>query len=385
MIKKTLILLLILLPIASAQDISLDIFKDTYHQHETLQAETFINLTLADKITASNFALINKGNETIPVSIFLEEISKNHFFVYFNIPKLDNGTYYFLVKDIKYTDNILKKTSKSKEFYLDKVDSFSIYPGIFNRLNSTILRMTNYGNPINITLSAEEINLSKDFLLNDIFSIALDIQKDTNDFSLRIDYGNEHYLIPVITYKQINNTEEEVKPIIIVKPQKNAIILLNSTFGDYFNKKLTLKKYSSPKGPFYVKNEGNYKINNVRFELTDNLNEIARLNFTYISEIQPNETVTQYIWLNENQSPVKEKYSGNIEVTYNDDKIILPLEITFLEEKLNPENITKDEIIINKTFTNKTESSTIKEEKQDKNPVILFTSLIIIILIIFIY
>ena len=60
MIKKILILLLILLPIINAQDIVISLSKDNYHQYETLQAEVFINLSLMDKITASNFALINK-------------------------------------------------------------------------------------------------------------------------------------------------------------------------------------------------------------------------------------------------------------------------------------------------------------------------------------
>ena len=55
--KKILILLLFLLPIVNAQDITISLSKDNYYQQETLQAEVFINLTLAEEITASNSAL----------------------------------------------------------------------------------------------------------------------------------------------------------------------------------------------------------------------------------------------------------------------------------------------------------------------------------------
>ena len=79
MIKKILFLLLILLPIANAQDITITLSKDNYYQHETLQVDVIINLSLAEKITASNFALIDKDNKTVPITLFLEKISSNHY------------------------------------------------------------------------------------------------------------------------------------------------------------------------------------------------------------------------------------------------------------------------------------------------------------------
>ena len=173
--KKILILLLLLLPLVNAQDITVSIAKDSYHQHETLQAEVSFNLSLTDEITASNFALIDKNNNTIPTTVFLEEITKDHYFIYFNIPELDNGTYHFLVKDIVYTDDILRKTSKSKEFFLDNLTSISIFPAILNHVNSTTLKINNYGNPINITIKSEEINLSKTVFLENTASIDLEI------------------------------------------------------------------------------------------------------------------------------------------------------------------------------------------------------------------
>lgn len=386
--KKLLILVLILLPSVYAQDITITLSKDIYYQHETLQADVIINLSLAEKITASNFVLIDKNNKTIPVTLFLEEISNNHYFVYFDIPKLEKDNYYFLVKDVKYLDNILKKTSRSKEFYLDNVTSISIYSAIFNRLNSTILRITNYNNPINITLTADEINLSKTFLLEKIFNIALDLPKNIDNFNIRIDYGDRFYLIPVITYKEIIIKETKDKePLIYTQPPSNSLILLNSSFGNYFKDKIILTKNSFAEGPFYVKNTWAYAINNIEFKLTRNLNEIARLNLTFIPEIKSEEILTQYIWVNENQNPSKLKYSGNIEVKPEQGNLILlPLEVIFSEEKIE-NNITKEEKIdLNKTFFNQTKQETItKEEKTDKNIIIATIILVLILLSIFIY
>ena len=164
--KKILILLLFLLPIVNAQDITISLSKDNYFQQETLQAEVFINLTLAEEITASNFGLIDKENKTIPIPLFLEEISNNHYFIYFNVPKLNNGTYFFLVKDVKYTDTTLKKISKSQEFYLNNISSISILPAILNRVNSTNLKIMNHGSLINVTIKASEINLNNPLFLS---------------------------------------------------------------------------------------------------------------------------------------------------------------------------------------------------------------------------
>ena len=176
--KKILILLLILLPIVNAQDITISLSKNNYYQHETLQAEILVNLSLAERITASNFALLDKKNSTIPVPIFLEEISNNHYFIYFNLPKLSNDTYYFSVKDVKYNDVVLKKLSESKEFYLNDQNSISIYPAIFNKLNSTTLKITNHGNPINLSVNAKEINLSGNYNLKDVLNLNINIPKN---------------------------------------------------------------------------------------------------------------------------------------------------------------------------------------------------------------
>lgn len=380
--KKILILLLILLPIVNAQDITISLSKDNYYNYETLQAEVFVNLTLAEKITASNFGLIDKENKTIPVTLFLEEIADKHYFTYFNIPKLDNGTYYFIVKDVIYTDIILKKISKSKEFYLNNISSISIFPGILNRINSTTLKITNHGEPVNVSINAQEINLSRNLLLENEFNINLEIPKNILNFNIRIDYLDRFYSIPVIPYRE---TKEEIKSLII---PKDAIVLLNSTLGKYFNAKLVLTKDSSPKGPFYIRNNFNLPINDLYFNLTGNLNEIARLNLGYIPEIKINESLEQYIWINENKNPTKLKYSGNIEVMRNNQILtFIPLEIEFefIEVKIE-ENLTKkDKTSIKKTTNITKEQPPEIQKEQNKNLIILFSILILAVIVVVLY
>ena len=377
--KKILILLLLLLPLANAQDITISLAKNNYHQHETLQAEVSFNLSLTDEITASNFALIDKNNNTTPTTVFLEEITKDHYFIYFNIPKLDNGTYYFLVKDIIYTDNILKKTSKSKEFSLDNLTSISIFPAILNHVNSTTLKINNYGNPINITIKSEEINLSKTVFLENTVNIDLEIPVNEDEFNIRIDYLDTFYLIPVIPY----NIVKETKPLIITKEN---IILLNSSFGTYFNKNFVLEKDSAPKGPFYIKNTLNYAVDGLTFYLTGDLADIVRLDYMIVGEIEPRETLTQYVWINENKNPSKLDYRGSIELRLNDDLIsAIPMEINFLDEKpLN--NLTEERLgNLTKPVKNITSSDQVKEEEEKNNLTLLFIILIPLALIALLY
>jgi hypothetical protein len=388
MIKKILVLFLILLPIITAQNITISISKNNYFQYETLQAEVLFNLSLANQITASNFVLVDKENESIPASIFLEEISKDHYFIYFDLPRLDNGTYYFLVKDVKYTDTTLKKISKSKEFYLSNDSSISIFPAIFNKINYTILKITNHANPINLTLKAEEINLSKTLFLNQILNIDFNIPKNIDNFNININYGDRFYSIPVVPYKETppNLTREEIKPLIVPQPPSDAIIFLNSSFGTYFNNKINLTKDSSPRGYFYIQNLWTYPVKNIQFKLTNDLSQAARLNLSFISQMNPNETLMQCLWINENQNLTKSKYFGNIEIkSEQGTSTFLPLEIIFLEEKTT--NISEENTLsFNGTVVNQTKKGIIKEEKkQNKNLIIIILLLVLALFIIFIY
>lgn len=387
MMKIILILLLILLPIADAENIIISLSKEDYHQYETLQAEIFTNLTLANKLTASNFALIDKNNKTIPIAIFLEELSNDHYFIYFDIPKLNNDTYYFLVKDIIYIDNILKQTSKFKEFHLTNISSVSIYPAIINKIDSTNLKIKNYGVSVNLTLKADEINLNQTITLKEEFNTNIKIPKNINNFNIEILYGERSYSIPVIPYAEtiINFTAEENKSLIeekkpLILPQKNALVLLNSTYGSYFDEKIILRKDDFPKGSFYIKNEWDFQINNITFNLTGNLNEIARLNLTFISEIRPNETIVQYIWINEDQNSIKSLYSGSIQITSLENTFArIPLEIIFLEDKLINETVKEE--IIKKNYT---KPALLKNEEK-QNLAIIPLILVLLILLTIIY
>ncbi|MEK6835260.1 MAG: hypothetical protein AABX61_03295 [Nanoarchaeota archaeon] len=388
--KKLIILLIILLPIVNAQDVSISLLKNNYNQYETLQAEVMFNLSLSDKITASNFALTDRENRTIPITLFLEKISDLHYFAYFDIPEIENNTYRFLVKDVKYLDNnILKKISYYKEFYLHNQKSISIYPAILNNVNRTILKIINHGEKTNITIKADEINLSKQFLLENNLNLDLDIPKNINNFNIRLEYlNNKFYLIPVIPYTE-NITLNESKPLQI--PKEN-ILLLNSTFGDYFNDKLILQKNLTREGPFYLENNLDYKIYNIEFILSDNLKDIVRLNLSNIKEVNPKETIKQYIWINENKNPKKLKYSGDIEVRVDQDIIkIIPLEIQFREEYKKEINETKEVIINttkNKNITQQNQSKQIPNVEGKNNLgfiVILVVIIIIGILLYFIF
>ena len=350
------------------------------------RSEILVNLSLAERITASNFALLDKKNSTIPVPIFLEEISNNHYFIYFNLPKLSNDTYYFSVKDVKYNDVVLKKLSESKEFYLNDQNSISIYPAIFNKLNSTTLKITNHGNPINLSVNAKEINLSGNYNLKDVLNLNINIPKNINNFNIKVSYLDNFYLIPVLPYQEtIVNKTQEIKPLI--NPSKDSILLLNSSLGTYFNDKISLTKDSSLKGPFYIKNVFGFPIYDLNFALTNDLNQIARLNASSIVKIDQNEIITQYIWLNENKNPSKLKYSGYIEIRSQSNLLAsLPLEVSFLEDKSSI-NTTQDinKVNVSEKTSNKTTESQVKNEKQNKSLLIIFAIAIIIVVIVLLY
>jgi len=203
------------------------------------------------------------------------------------------------------------------------------------------------------------------------------IPVNEDEFNIRVDYLDTFYLIPVIPY----NIAKETKPLIITKEN---IILLNSSLGTYFNKNFILEKNSTPKGPFYIKNTLNYAVNGLTFSLTGNLAEIVRLDYAIVGEIKPGETLTQYVWINENKNPSRLDYQGSIELRLDDDLVsAIPMEINFLDEKpLN--NITEERSSnLTKPVKNITASDQVKEGKD--NLTLLFIILIPLALIVLLY
>ena len=389
--KRLLIILffLFLMNLAYAQEATLNVFRETYTSKETLQAELNINVDPVNQITASNFILSNEDNEVIPISLFLEKLSQNKYFAYFNLPELLPGVYTFEVRDIRYVeDAVLKQASVKRTFNILNETlnntSISINPGVI--LRNQKLEIINNLHPVNITIEAPSYtNLSKTILLSD--KLSLNILLNEEDYDIKIIYNNKQYKIPVINLNKeiVNQTvipfENETNLGLI--PPEDSIVFLNSTFGKIFPQEINIDRTTTIYNPIYIKNNWNFSLSNITFTINGNLKEILILDKYQIFLIQGGETRKQIIIINPYKNPDKNDYFGSITVTSSKGTVkTLNLNINFLEEQ---NNITKNITIedkVNKT-ENKTQPVIMPKQKKANTFVIVF--IILFLLAVFIY
>ncbi len=382
--KKILILLILLffIDFANAEEpLNLTLSRNSYNIKETLQAELVLNVNPAAQITEYNFLLRDKNNQIIPVSLFLEKLSSLKYFIYFNLPEIEDGDYYFEVRDIRYInkeDEILKQANIKKQFTLLNYSldnsSVSIFPGII--LKKSSLSIVNNKEPLEIEIKAPDYtNLSKKTLL--INNLLLNILQYNEDYRIKIVYDNKEYLIPVLGAKNNLSNQTAMQPGI--EPQKNSIIFLNSTFGNYFSKEILIKEQQTIYNPFYIKNTWDYEINNLSFIIGGNLNKALKLDKYNIKTIKPNETIRQIAILNEDKDSEIKNYFGSINVVYNENILSsLELNIRFLMQ----DNLTNNETIPVQPVINYSANNTIITKEEEKKGSSLIIIIIIAILII---
>lgn len=386
--KKILILLFLLcfINIVDAEEpLNLTLFRNSYNIKETLQAELILNVNPVNRISEYNFLLRDKNSQIIPTSLFLEKLSDSRYFVYFNLPEIENGDYYFEVRDIRHIskeDKILKQAIIKKQFtllnYTLDNSSVSIFPGII--LKKTALNIANNKEPLEIEIKAPDYaNLSKKVLLID--NLLLNILQYNEDYNIKINYNNKEYLIPVLGLKNnsLNQTIVQTKE----EPGKNSIIFLNSTLGSYFSREILINEKQIIYNPFYIKNIWDYEINNISFVVDEALNKALKLDKYSIKIIKPNETIKNIAILNEDNLSEKKDYFGRINIAYNENVLsYLELKIKFLMQ----DNLTKNETIQIKPVANFSANDTIniKPEKKKGSSWIVVV-IIVLLIIIFLY
>jgi hypothetical protein len=119
---KILFLILLIIPFVHAEDLSLA--KTSYQNQETLQAEINPSFNIENDLTISKITL-KKSNKIYPINPVLTKLSTNRYYLYFNLPNLENGVYTLNIEDLDYIEeNQLKRITLSKEFRVDNQHQF---------------------------------------------------------------------------------------------------------------------------------------------------------------------------------------------------------------------------------------------------------------------
>ncbi len=310
--------------------------KNEFSSGNTVQF--YVNLT-QDPVRPLTASSIYLGNaQIIKVSSIITKLGNNSYFVYFNLPKLDNGKYNINVRLAYNVDNILQEIvsiipieiiNRDKQMYISPgiivvdIDESSYYQiALYNGgPNQTEVNLSVSG--LNLRLSRSSIPLPQGF--NKYFYVYFN-KTNIRQLNQRIiiDYVTILYLgkefrIPVYILNKIpeviaveNKTVEE-KSIAENKTaikQKGIDFVVSSKEFDE-----VLATEDTRAGNIAFKNFLDKSLTNIKFSVTGNIREIVRLNITSIPVLQGNETAKQYVWINEYKNATEGLYEGNITLT----------------------------------------------------------------------
>ncbi len=338
-IRLIILIFLINISVALAQ-IDINILRENYSALETLQAE--ITLDNPIKELSSNDITIDNTK----IAPFIFSLDKNKYFVYLDIPKLEPKSYNLNVQSRFVINNILTDITQQKEFNLVDSDvSLAIKPAILilNKNDiKTFYKITLKNNADKLGELNVNVNITSDFLYPARNIISLEKGEERNlfifskqgnikDTKIILSYDRV-YEIPIIVKSEVIIGEEP--PIKTEEVQKKASFITEQPFLIR-----TLNRDEAVSGPLEFRNNLNRSLK-VEFYLTDNLNEVIRINLTSIT-LKPNEINYQYIWINEKKN-AKGPYSGSLVLEAEDYKEEFPIELSFIEKEVIPEEFEEE-------------------------------------------
>lgn len=333
--KRYLILFALLLPSVFAQEITSNIYQEVYQPGETFQFE-FSAKNLASEPSTANIKLFDSSNNEIKVAPFLLKIDQNYF-VYFDLPEnLADGSYKVVLNKLKVdVDNVLKEVNHEINFNLNKKTSIiSISPAVFvlNKESELQVQLNNKGPLVAVELTTSNFikhpytqseQLTGFSSRKFYFDVNLkEIVYNTKGY-IHINYSNESYTIPIFV---ITGSSEPIQAF-------EFITELTSLSR-------TMNKVEELSGGLGIRNRLNEDLKDVHFELTGNLNEIIKLDITYVQSFKSQSIINEKFEINKDKNPQLESYAGNFIVRSGQHSASFPIYIKFRPDS----DIPKEEV-----------------------------------------
>lgn len=396
MLKKILISLLVfifLLNISSAVDINF--FKEKYMSGDSVQTEIdFGNLSLIQPLTYSNIKLYNNENK-IPLNLNLYKI-ENKSFVYFDLPALEAKDYNFVLEDIIYSEKgILKRGNFNKNLTVVDGRGISVNPALIYlnieswenpRIAIEIKNKASEDITVSFETSSDIIKFNREDRLIEqgkiyVLSMVLDMRTYVDSkfkSGLVIKYLNGSYKIPIIVNRPSTIISEDGKISEISNVSVSEVGLKFAEEGDRVNR--SLRKEDSLEGPLRFKNLGTEIVYNLNFELTEDLANIVKYNYSGDYKLEGGEEENIYIYINKNKN-IDRNYSGELIISGGDNKIKLPFYIYYIPEEV----IVNNNIIEQNFISNHSEVALPAPKKKSNLIVYIIFGIFLIILLYLIY
>ena len=403
MIKfKIIFCLIFIIFIASvlADNINFNIAKENYNSFETFQSGINFEVELAKDLSVSNIKLLDNNGRNIDVSKKFIKLNSSYYFVYFDLPKINEGVYSFGVYDIFYNDKgISKKLSFFKNFnVLNNTDNLiRINPGfVFNKVYDydenpfTLILKNNGENNVAVELKSDNNFLSfssSKFILNKDSNNNINVNtilynKEGSKFNgnIIVEYSGNKYIIPIfierIFRQNENKINKSVDSVVVNRTiVKSAFLILGDVYGNNFLGNYTINSKGNEYFDVSIVNNGDISFTNVSISVDNSLRDIIFFDKKYFSYIP------QYgiISLSLSVGNLSENYSGKFFLKSNEAKdFVLPVyvykKIEDIKNETKIENKANESLIFEK-----------KEEKKSFGFVWIIVAVIILLLLFLIY
>lgn len=375
---RYILLMLLLIPLVYAQD-QIILSKDSYLEKEMFQAEVLMN-----DIKPYDVSILNSLGYKSSVGINLLKLTKNHFFVFFEVPQLDPGNYTLKIKEE------LKQFQVNEERIKISISTGAVK---YTEEDSPFFKITLINNEVKSqTIGISSSSLSLTPSLNSIilpgkssksFNIKLDKQSfnfltvlSIDDFNLPVWYIMNEEIVPFFEVKVEPEEPKEEKGL--------EFYTKSGTKLNYITKEI---QESIPIiDSIIFKNALNITLNKLKISLTGNLEGIINLGSTEVEVLVPNEEKKLDITVNENRILLEESYSGDLLISSENYTFKLPIDFKVVEKAEEPEALTVEETteeLPEEPEVNKTITPEVVEEKLAGKWIYLI--ILIAVLIIFAY
>ncbi len=248
--------LFLFLPIAFAQE-NIIFSKSSYLSGETAQIEIYLPDSIKT-LTQDNFAIVDENYQQTNIGFIFNEISLNHYFIYFDTPKNTEGAFNLRITNYLHRENSqLKEETIYKKFNIinSSLPIISIKPAL-------ILFYPNQMNPF-FNIKLKSINKDSDvfiaaqdnFIIPSInnlflpeasikyFSIEIDSSNLTNltASSLLLTYNANSYVIPIWIFKEQTLKTQDIASIenITKNITSSNITQINNTLENITSSNIT--------------------------------------------------------------------------------------------------------------------------------------------------
>ena len=396
-----------------ADDLSLQLYKQSYKSFETVQVNVIIeNSTLTRELDVSNLIFLTETNSSLTLAKNKIKVNASFYVFYFDLPSLASGMYSLGVTNVNY---LKAGVVRNGNFYVplqilnSGPDFLSIRPAYFMyKLKNTeeaqsSFFITNHGNTsVNVAVNNSEnfLKLDKtDFTLSPGTTTALKLStflKNTSNetiFSeLRINYGTNFYVIPVLIFRSdipnftSSQTNNQVNTTLQITKFNTTSSLLFTTLLEEVKTNLTFtvepnEQYQSLQ--YLITNKGNVPLHNINYTLNGSVFGFLELQPRSLEVLASLESAVLSLRFNTSARLTFGNYSGFLNLLSKEgDQLSIPITLRVLGNALIKPSLNVTPVLINAT---QNDSDIFPPEQKNNISGWIFFLVILFVLIIIVF